>query len=330
MKKFQSYKEIEDFLKEEEIPFRDNKKEILTSIESNNKRYKTKKIALVCSILLILITSLAFTYGYIREHEEFVKAHKGEIKGKLIDNKGNIVVQVGVMDNEDYDKRKNESKKRYKVSQKFENISKSLERKLPDDKIALFIPVKDLDKLTDFDILNNTEKDYTIKDIKDTVTIDNPIPKAIPEGFKFNRSFVNYKYENFYKPYEKEMTYKQYLNKLFKEAKKEGKDYYYKEYKRFSELSSFWIEYTNNKEYIQRLFLQFKKGKTTLLHDNRYPNDFKTKIIKHNGKKYLTDFKSYYTYVYIDDELWTIRIDKPDELNINEMFKIIESIESNN
>ena len=74
----------------------------------------------------------------------------------------------------------------------------------------------------------------------------------------------------------------------------------------------------------QILHLSFKKGKTTVLQDSG-TSELPTEIIEYNGRKYLKDDMAYYTYVYIDDELWTIEIGTGQ--NIDEISKIIDSIE---
>lgn len=332
MKKFQSFEDVNNYLHTEEIPYTDNKQEILKSIEvkAGNHRIGYKKVSFVCTVIFILIMTVAFTFGYIKEHECFVKAHNGIIKDKLIDNNGNIVVQVGIMDPENYAERRHESEQRDIVSDKFADLSKSLEDKLPDDKVAVFIPVKDLESFIDLKILNSYENYYTIEDMKKNIPSSNPLPKYIPKGFDFSKALVFYDYEDFHAPYEDKMTYKEFLEKQFNEAKTEGKGYYYKEYGRFNEIYRYILEYKTNNfqesklDSTQILHLSFKKGKTTVLQDSG-TSELPTEIIEYNGRKYLKDDMAYYTYVYIDDELWTIEIGTGQ--NIDEISKIIDSIE---
>lgn len=349
MKKFQSFDDIENYLKNERLPYTDNKDKILDKINNNikYKKFTYKKVVLICAIALILITAAAFTFGYIPEHEEFVKAHNGKINYTLTDDNGDIVIQLGVMDDvENNSKRQDEMIQREKVAKEFEDISNELENKLSNDKMAVFIPVKGIDSfiehdLLNYDISNWIETYYTIEDIKNYIPKHSPLPKYIPKGFTFNKSDLVYLYEN-----ANEINSREFLNKLFKEAKASGKDYYYKEYKRSSESHSIYLEYkqTNSDKDTKTnsepsLNITFRKGKTTHIHDFGSGVGMKVKTIEHNGKKYLVkhstydyggrmgDDYEYYTYVYINDELWTIEISKPKTIAVDEIFKIVESME---
>lgn len=335
MKKFQSFNDIENYLKREEIPYKDNKAEILKKMEFNNsKRLSIKRIALVYAVLLVLITGVAFAIGYIPEHKKFVDAHGGKIMDTLTDNNGEVIIQLGTIEyTNDSIERSIEEVKRQKVAKEFEDISESLDKQIPDDKVALFIPVKGLDRFIDLKILNSHDEYYTMEVTKDILPQDSPLPKYIPEGFTFEKADVFYNYENFYKPYEKEMTFKEYLSKLFDEAKTLGKDYYFKEYKRLDASANYFLDYTGVKKdgdnFESHLYLGIKKGKWTSLSSNYVSSD--NEIIEYNGRKYLkVDEFSYYTYIYLDDELWTISINlsRPNILDIEELFKIIESMES--
>lgn len=336
MKKFQSFEGIANYLHTEEVPFKDNKDKILRNINAKNTSPITsyKKLSLVFAALLILITSVAFAYGYIKEHEKFVEAHDGVIQAKLTDDKGNIVVQIGAMKSKNYAERKKESEQRRIVSDRFLVTSRTLENQLPNDKIALFIPVKGLESITDFQVLNWIENYFTIEETRENISSNSPLPKYIPEGFVFSKSLLLYGYEDFYKPYEDKMIYKEFLTILFEEAKREGKDYYYKEYARFNEVNEYRLEYDsvggtdNAQRFPQGLTVNFKKGPTTVLYDGA-TDKMITEVIEHNEKKYLRERNTYYTYIYIDDELWTIeiRVQVIIKLGIEEISKIIESIE---
>lgn len=325
MKKFQSFEDVTNYLTTEEIPFTDCRQDILKRLNAKISRKKNiyRKLCIICAVSFTLIISAAFTLGYIKEHAEFVKAHAGEIKGKLIDDKGNIVVQVGVVgEAEKYENRMLESGQRKISAEKFDYIRKNLEDKLPDDKVAIFIPVKGLEAFADFSILNWCEYYYTIEDMRNSISYYGPLPGYIPDGFALIESGVYYEYENYYKPYEEKMIYKEFLAKLFEEAKKDQKDYYYKEYNRLNEVRGYSLEYESNGE-VQRIHLNFKKGKTTILHDSG-TDELMTEIIEHNGRKYLKDEFSYYTYFYIGDDLWTIRITAG--IEEDRIFRIMESI----
>lgn len=325
MKKFQSFEDIINYLNTEEIPFIDNKQDILKRL---NTKFVTPKVAyrklcIICAVSFALIISVACTLDYIKEHEEFVKAHAGETKGKLVDDRGNIVIQVGVVGEvEKYESRMHESEQREIVSKKFDYIKKYLKDNLPDDKVAIFIPVKGLETFIDFSILNWCEYYYTIEDMKNNISYYEPLPRYIPDGFAFSESCIYYEYENYYKPYEEDITYKEFLVKLFEEAKKDQKDYYYKEYNRLNGVTGYSLEYESNSEK-QKIYLDFKKGKTTILHDSG-TDELTTEIIRHNGRKYLKDEISYYTYFYIGDDLWTIKITT--DLEEDEILRIMESV----
>lgn len=332
MKKSQCFSDIESCLKNEEVPYKDNKEEILRSIKSDKmyNGFRYRKLALVSIVLLVVVITAAFTFDYIREHEAFVKEHNGNIEATLSDDEGNIVIQLGAMsDIENYEVRLNESNARDRVSKEFESISKPLEDKLPGDKIALFIPVKGLETMIDFDILNTIENYQNFEDMKKNISADSPLPAYIPESFTFSKASVYLEYDNFYEPYSNEMTYKEYLMKLFEETKVLGKDYFYKEYDRSNETLAYWIFYTaDSKDEFNsypQLSIEFKKGKMTSLADNGV-SSFETETIDNNGRKYLKYDNTYYTYTYVNGELWTIEICKPRNLEVEDMYKIIESI----
>ncbi|WP_066507744.1 hypothetical protein [Abyssisolibacter fermentans] len=333
MKKFQSFDDVEKYLKTEEVYYEDKKNIILKNIRrssTSNQRFIYNKIVFVTILLLISVTMVAFTFGYIPEHKDFVKEHNGDIKATLTDGNGNIVIQLGVMsDRDNYDKCMLKSQQREVVAEEFENITKLLKDKIPNDKVALFIPVKGLKSFVYFDILNSMEFHYTIKSIKNKIPINSPFPKYISKEYTFDQACIFYSYENFYKPYQKEMTYREYLEKLFTEAKLLDKDYYYKEYERFSKFDNFNLRYKGSiknkfNEYPQ-LDIFIKKGKMTSIIDSEISYS-KTEIIEHNGKKYLKEDNCYYTYCYIDDQLWIIKI--VSSLTEDEIFKIMESIEN--
>lgn len=340
MKKFQSFNDIENYMKTENVPYTCNKKEILKNLNdkvSNRKHFMYRKTILVCGILLLFIsiTSVAIaaiTLGFIPGHEEYVKSHKGKIISTLSDENGECVFQAGVIDDLDnYNERVIESRKRDEVQKEFEDVSKSLEDKLSDDKVALFIPVRGLDSFIDIQILNMDETYYSIKDMEKNGSVYFPVPKSIPQGFKFSSSNVWYGYEDFYEPYSKELTYKEFLEKLFNEAKDQGKDYYYKEYKRYNTCGFFMLEYrgtafdNENIETERSIQLIIRKGKNTIISDNN-TGTLDMDMIEHNGRKYLVEDNIYYTYFYIDDELWSIEICAPSTIARKEIFKIVESM----
>ena len=325
MKEFQSFEDVINYLATEEIPFTDCKQDIMKRLNAGilSKKNTYRKLCIICAISFTLIISAAFTLGYIKEHAEFVKAHAGEIRGKLVDDRGNIVIQAGVASEaEEYESRMLEQEQRKISVEKFDYIKKNLEDKLPDDKIAIFIPVKGLESFTDFSILNWCEYYYTIEDARDNISHYGPLPGYIPDGFAFIESGVYYEYENYYEPYEEKMTYNEFLMKLFEKTKKDQKDYYYKEYNRLNEVRGYSLEYKGNDE-AQRIYLYFKKGKTTVLHDSG-TEKLVPETIEHNGRKYLKDEFSYYSYFYIGDDLWTVRITAG--IEEDEIFRIMESI----
>jgi hypothetical protein len=325
MKEFQSFEDVINHLTTEEIPFTDCKQDILRRLDAKklSKKNTYRKLCTICAVSFTLIISSAFTLGYIKEHAEFVKAHAGEIRGKLIDDRGNIVIQAGVVgEAEKYENRMLESNQRRISAEKFEYIKKNLEDKLPDDKVAVFIPVKGLETFTYFSILNWCEYYYTIEDVRNSITHYGPLPGYIPDGFALIESGVYYEYENYYEPYEEKMTYKEFLMKLFEKAKKDQKDYYYKEYNRLNKVRGYSLEYKGDDE-AQRIYLYFKKGKTTILHDSG-TDELMTEIIERKGRKYLKDESSYYTYFYIGDDLWTVRITAG--IEEDRIFRIMESI----
>ena len=325
MKKFQSFEDVINHLIIEEAPFTDCKQDILKRLNYKilSKENTYRKLCIICAVSFTLIISAAFTLGYIKEHAEFIKAHAGGIRDKLIDDRGNIVIQVGVVGEAvKYENRMLELEQRRISSEKFNNIKKNLEDKLPDDMVAIFIPVKGLEAFADFSILNWCEYYYSIEEMRNSLSYYVPLPGYIPDGFALVESGVYYEYENYYKPYEEKMTYKEFLMKLFEEAKKDQKDYYYKEYNRLNEVKGYSLEYKSNDE-AQRIYLYFKKGKTTILHDSG-TDELMTEIIEHNGRSYLKDEFSYYTYFYIEDDLWTVRITAG--IEEDRIFRIMESV----
>lgn len=331
MKKFQSYDDVEKFLMSEKIPYKDNKEKILEELKTkpNIKFHVSRKALLICAIFAILTFTVAFTFGYIteQEHVDFVKAHNGEILSTLTDENGDVVVQIGVMDNSNFEERKLEEYERMAVAKRFENISQPLEDNLPDDKVALFIPVSGLDSIKDFDVLNDYEIYYTIEDIKNNIKGSIPLPEYTPDGFTFSDSLVFYQYEDYYKQYEDESTHKEFLSQLFEQAKTVGEEYYYKEYTRYKDSESYWLNYSfnENSDISKKFTVMIGKGKMSSLMDNG-DREVQIETIEHNGREYLYYDNEYATYVYLNGELWTIRIVKPKELETDDVFKIIESI----
>lgn len=333
MKKFQSFEDVANYLSTEEVPFTDNKDEIIRNIDVKiaSPRTSYRKLTLVFTVFLILITSVVFAYDNMKKIKWFFESHDAIIQGELTDDKGNIVVQLGAMDPKNSEERKKDSRQRQSVSNRFRTVVRSLEDKLPDNKIALFIPVKNLESFTCHEILNFTEYYYTIEDTKNYIPDNSPIPKYVPEIFMFSRSEVNYNYEDFYEPYREVMTYKEYLEKLFKKAKEEEQDYYYEEFTRFDEVFRYKLEYinisdeVNEKNVIPWLDIIFFKGITATISDNG-KGEIATEIIRYNSREYLKNENFYYTYIYIGDQLWTICVNTG--LDIDEISKIIESIEA--
>lgn len=338
MKKFQSFEDVSNYLNIEEVPFTDNKDEIIRSIDIKTASPRTsyRKLTLVFTVILILITSVAFAYdriyGYIKKHEVFIESHDGVIKEVLTDDESNIVVQVGTMSREQSEKLNVESQQRPSQSKEFKDIYEELEKGLPEDKIALFIPVKNLKSFSDFEILNDRRRHNTFEEIKENLPSGSPIPKYIPEGLEFIKAEVFYKYEYLFG------SDYNYLNILFEEAKNEGKDYYYKEFTNLNRLRRYNIDYRGNisladeKKHVPSIHMIFKKGETTNLIVTD-PDEVLTEIIEYKEKIFLKEYLrkedsycTYYTYIYIDDELWTITIYTG--LGIEEIAKIIEGIEA--
>lgn len=320
MKKFQSFNDIEDYLSKEEVPYKDNKEEILRKIECSTVKpgFKYKKLAFVSLVLLALVITVAFTYGYIREHESFVKAHDANIIATLADNNGNIVVQLGIMDEDEKGKNSfEETTPRLSTSQEFEDVVQDLEDNLPNDKIGVFVPVKGRKYLYYFDVLNYDDKYDNLEDLKKNISDDSPIPKYIPKRFRFEEASVVYNIND---------SLSIDLNKLFEEAKASGMDYIYREFERSNEVESYSIKYRSTSGFYG-MSVYFKKGKTTLIAET---SKLYTETIEYNGRKCLKSGDSYYTYIYIDDELWTIEFMKPNIVVIEEIFKMIESIDEAN
>ncbi len=337
MKKFQSFEDVANYLSLEEVPFTDRKNEIMKNIDARATGLRTshRKLTLVFTAILILITSVAFAYdriyGYIKRHEIFVEAHDGKINEVLTDDRGNIVVQVGTMSRERHEELENEHMQRPTQSNEFKTIYEELEKELPEDKLALFIPVKDLESFSDFVILNNYRRYDTFEEFKEKLPSGSPIPNYIPEGFEFIKSDVTYSHEYIF-----ELDYN-YLKTLFEEAKSEGKDYYYKEFTNLNRLGSYSIDYRGNisladeKMYVPSIHMIIKKGETTNLYV-KDPDEVFTEVIEYKGRSFLREhikkedsYCTYYTYMYIDDELWTISISTG--LSVEEVAKIVESIE---
>ncbi|WP_425449205.1 DUF4367 domain-containing protein [Dethiothermospora halolimnae] len=182
----------------------------------------------------------------------------------------------------------------------------------------------------DFDVLNSDEYYHNFEDIKNSVLSNSPLPKYIPKNYTFEKGYIFYDHENFYKQYEDEMTYREYRQQLFKKAKGLNKDYYYKEYKRLDSFKMYNLTYKASEKnefgYYPSIYIRCKKGKTTVIEDGN--REMNPKIISHNGKKYLKRLGAYYTYYYIDDELWTVEfmLGLPED----EAFKIMESIDVGN
>lgn len=334
MKKFQSFKEVSNYLSTEEVPFTDNKDEIIRNIDIKTASSRTtyRKLTLVFTVILILITSVAFAYdriyGYMKKHEIFVESHDGEIKEILTDDEGNIVVQIGTMSREQHEKFEKESQQRPLKSKEFKRVYEELEKKILKDKIALFIPVKNLESFSDFEVLNDRHSYDTFEAVIENLPSNSPIPKYIPEGLEFIKAEAFYRYDYLFS------TDDNYLNGLFEEAKNERQDYYYKEYTNLNKLGWYYLDFrgiislADEKKHLPSIHMALKKGETTdLIVKN--PDELVTEIIEYNGKKYLKEgdlYYTYYTYVYIDNELWTITIRTG--LSIDEISKIIEGIEA--
>lgn len=330
MKKLRSFNDVENYLKIENVPYKDNKDEIQKKLNnmSNKKCSMSRRMVVACATLVVFvsITSIAIgiTLGFIPEHDSFVASHKGKILNTIYDDE-NCVFQIGIVDDlENYNKRHEQSKLRDEVAKSFEDISIKLEKKLPNDKVALFIPVEGLDSFIDYQVLNDAENYNAIEDIQSNMSNNLLLPKYIPEGFDFSSSEVFYYFEDFYKPYEKEFTFIEYLNKLFDETKSQGKNYYYKEGKRTNTCRSFMIDY-ESKEAETPLQLVVKRGKTTIISDVNKDSLY-IKDIEYNGTKYLVEDNIYYTYLNVNDELWNIEILAPSSVDNEEVFKIVESM----
>lgn len=243
MKKFQSFDDISNYLCTEEVPFEDRKVVILKKIDeiSYKRNIMSRKLSIALTALLILSICVACTYGVI----------------KLLDDRGNTVVQIGVLDKQDkiidhLDKRRIEATKEIRY--------------------------------------------YTLDEVKEHIPDNSPLPGYIPGGYGFNYSVIN---PNTSQP-------------------------------------AYWLNYLNrnisNNEQkvivITSLQLHITKGQLSVSVNKELP-EMDTVIIEHNGKEYIKqidgDNNLYYTYLYIDDELWTITI--ATSLSDDEVFKIVEELE---
>jgi hypothetical protein len=332
MRKFQSFDSIKNYLKTEIVPYEDKKYDILRNVitSKGKQRITFKKLSFVSVVSLVLVVSVAFSFG--SDFSDLIKSMNGVVKGILSNNKGEVVYQLGIRtDSESFEQRQAQREYRDKVKNDFMDLSKSLESKLPDDKVALFIPVKGLESFIYSEILNLKEYFYTIKDIRNSLPKDSPFPIYIPEEYTFEKSFAFYNFEPFYLPALKEMTYDEYLEQLFEEAKASGEDYYYKEYNRLNSIDEFHIWYRSTTENgfkgNDSLSIRFSKGASVSVIDSKKDREVKT--IEHNGREYLVyDDAIYTTYLYIDDQLWNVEI--VSNLDKSEIFKIIDGIEALN
>lgn len=337
MKKLHSFSDLETGLKQEKIPYEDHKKDILENLNTtkNNATYLTRKVLVICASLLLFIslTSAAIAtkgFGLIPENQAFIEAHNGEIITSLYDTSGNCVYEIGIIQNENIEEHGNDMLKRHNLDNDFENISKSLEAELPNDKVALLIPVKNLDSFINLNILNSTETYKSIEDMqKEGINV--PTPAYLPEGFTFTEIMVNYQYED-----PKELTDIQTINQFFNETKAEGKDYYYKEYDRYTSFGHIYLTYTNKVG--KELFLRFRKGKgcslsdPVTIHQSSDTTQFIEKEIPiqksvYNGREYaVEDNNTYHSYFYTSDQLWSILILSSSYIEAEEIMKMVESM----
>lgn len=310
-KKFHSMDDILDYLNQEKVPFENHKSYILEELDinMNKKTYKfSKKMAIACTaiILFISITSVAIaTEGF------------GLLRKNVKDKDGNIILEYGITDERKYKEYKDEFQSRvysYKIFSEFYN---SIEQQIPDGKLALVIPVKNYNSY-----LPHSARFFGGNKIFDShedminCNIKFPEPHYIPKEYSFNKSRMYFYHQNMDVCFDEECN-EDLFNRLFDEAKAEGLEYYYKELDvskdiKTKNLKDVFLIYRSEKdseglknEQINFLELSITISNNKSSIERSIDNVEKREI---NGREYLIDGLVYNTYIYIDDQLWTVAI----------------------
>lgn len=318
MKKFHSFNDLETKLKQENIPYEDHKEDLLESLKTikNNTSYLTRRVIIICASLLLFIslTTVAIAtkgFGLIPSSESFIKDCNGEITHYIQDTAGNYVSQFGTCPtDENKDQKSQELEKiQDELDKEYESIKESLEANLPDDKIGIIIPVKNLDSIVRVYWLNGKETYDSIEDMRNNI-INAPFPTYIP--FNYDISTIEVIYGR---------STKDDLAKRFEEAKAEGKDYYYNEYDRIPR--SFTLNFDDGWD---KLGVDYRIGESSILTkvtSGEHALEFEK--FSHNDREYLCQHNSsYYSYFYASDQLWTINI----TTNVIKRDEVIEIVES--
>lgn len=327
MKKFHSYSDFETTLKQRNIPYEDHKEDILENLKTpkNNALNITRKAIILCAsvLLFISIATVAIAtkgFGLIPSQESFIKDTNGEITTAIKDTEGNYVSQFGTCPtDENRDKELEELQKiQSELHKEYKPIKESLQASLPDDKLGIIIPVKDLDSLFTAYFLNNIETYDSKEDMSNNI-INAPFPKYLPPNYELSTIKVRYTRSTIDD-----------LTEIFVKTKAEGKDYYYEECDRIP--TSFTLTFYNGSS---KLCIEYKKGESSRLtsSDNHMPELEK---FSHNNREYVCNENcTYFSYFYTSEQLWTINLETTDRytnrvitdhVTREEIIKIVESM----
>ncbi|GMQ61088.1 hypothetical protein [Vallitalea maricola] len=308
--KFHSMDDILDNLNQENVPFENHKSYILEELNKdiNKKTYRiSKKMAIACTaiILFISITSVAIaTEGF------------GLLRKNVKDKNGNIILEYGITDERKYKEDKDEFESRvysYKIFSKFYN---SIEQQIPDGKFALVIPVKNYNSYLPHSarFFGGNKIFHSHEDmIKSNIKF--PEPHYIPKEYSFSKSRMYFYHENMGVCFDEKCN-EDLFNKLFNEAKAEGLEYYYKELDVSKDIKTenlkdvFLIYRKKESEELKSEQMNFSELSITISNnkfsiERNIDNVEKREI---NGREYLVDGLVYNTYIYIDDQLWTVEV----------------------
>lgn len=335
MKKFHTFKDIENCLIEENVSYIDQKSSILEKASTSKPSIASKKMIIICAtlVLFISLTSAAIAtngFGLIPEHKEFIQSHDGNILASIYDKKGNCVYQAGIIDHSNNPAQREKLIQWDEANQKYQSLFDELESTLSDDTVALVIPTKELDSYTLYNVLNTSETYKDLSDIQgDSFNI--PLPQKLPNGYQLESVDISYDYTHFYNPDNNNLSSMDYLKQCFEEANSQGLDYYYKEYDRLDTFNWFRLVYTDT--YNHQLSISIKKGKGTILTEplNETAKNDNFIATSYNNREYIKKgyegtCGSIYTYYYIDDILYTISISNIYHLPIEDIMEMVESL----
>lgn len=316
MQKYNSFEDIVCGLQNEEISYPEGEDKTIAYI--NNKRnirgLRLKRTMSICAVftMIFIVTSMSYATNLLGIRTA-INDLTNEIQCVLLDNDGNEIMNIGALN---WDSSQEEE---FKCQQE---LFDKIEKQVPNDKIALVIPIQNNGKMK-MSYLNMSETVYSMNKLESS---NYPVKFGfIPENFKFKSAEIIYSVTNAFDKTEY-ATFVENIEHKYNEAKEAGKEYYYEEFERGDEIDNIDICFGNKNKTLQVFINRGLSGWFTNGNKDKESLEKYEKGV-YKGTNYVADENMVYTYKYIDGELYSIKVSNDNNVSIEEIMDMVQSLD---